>query len=68
MCVLNDSCVAKIHVKGVTQPAKLLADLVGALACYVCKGACPNSEQVSRVLDQVLGTYPGTHFLDRLLN
>ncbi len=63
--VLNDSCVTKIHAKGVTQPVKLLADVVRALACFVQKDACPNLEQVSRVLVQVLGTYPGMHFIDR---
>jgi hypothetical protein len=68
MRILNDSCVAKIHATGVTQPAKMLADVVRALACFVQKDACPNLEQVSGVLVQVLGTYPGEHFLDRLSN
>jgi hypothetical protein len=54
--------------KGVTQPAKLLAGLVWALVCFVQKDACPNLEQVSGVLVQVLNTYYGMHFLDRLLN
>jgi hypothetical protein len=44
MHVLNEPCVTKIHAKGVTQPAKLLADVVGALACFVQKDASPNPE------------------------
>jgi hypothetical protein len=68
MHILNDSCVTKIHAKRVTQPAKLLADVAGALVCDVQKDASPKSEQVSRVIVQVLGTYPRTHFLDCLLN
>jgi hypothetical protein len=68
MHVLNDSCVAKIHAKGIAKPAKLLADVVRALACFVQNDPCPSLEQVSRILVQVLGTYPRAHFLDCLLN
>jgi hypothetical protein len=63
MPILNDSCVAKIHAKRVTQPVKSLADVVGALACFVKKDTCPNLEQVSRALAQVLGSCPNAHFL-----
>jgi hypothetical protein len=63
MHILNDSHVAKILAKGVTQPAKLLTDVVEALACFVQKDACPSLERVSRELAQVLGTYPGMYFL-----
>ncbi len=68
MHILNDSHVANIHAKGVTQPAKLLADVVGPLAYFVQKDTCLNLEQVSVILFQVLSTYHGVHFLDPLLN
>ncbi len=35
MRILNDSCVTKIHAKGATQQAKLLTNVVRALACFV---------------------------------
>jgi hypothetical protein len=50
MRVLNVSCVAMIHAKEVTQPAKLLVDVVRAPACFVQRDASLNLEQVSEVL------------------
>ncbi len=68
MRILNDSHVVNIHVKGVTQPSKLLTDVVEALACFVQKVTCPNLERVSGVLAQVLAIYPGRYYFDRLSN
>jgi hypothetical protein len=68
MHVFKDSCVQKVHAKRVTQLENLLADVVRVLSRFVQKDAFPNSEGVSGILVQDFGTYPGAHFLDRLLN
>jgi hypothetical protein len=68
MHILNNSCVAELHPKRVAQPAKLLSDVIGSLAYFIQEDTCPNSEQMSRIFAQILGTYPQAHSLNHFLN
>jgi hypothetical protein len=68
MCILNDSCVAEVHSEGVTNPAKLLLDVVRALACFVQEDTCPDLQRVSGIFAEVFVANPWAYLLDRLSN